>query len=523
MWPSGLRSCIHSGQLAAGLLLFVVLALCAQPLRADTEEPDLPPTPSPAFVDTTDLVVTTAEEVITDIQSARFPLRFQRGEIDDFRYVLFPDGSAKVYDAGNSRRALMTIRCRKGVSCLIKTGPILHSEVKATGSPKPDVTAMSAAPDVATFLAKWILANSGIAPVPIKPQSEVVALSPIEIEDLLPIFTAESKPAISTQASEIVAEQIEEPRKLNVSEPAEHANADDETPNEVTRNENNCPEQNPFVLTDCALPPPEIVKKPPPRRRAPEPAPKPRTPAPASHVTLAPPPKSVIEQPQPLSFAEKYKLKCSITSSVTLDYENSAGQRERPGKPRVSLGCSARLTEKLSLSVALIGYAFPRQQESFDPDFTYAFTYRINDTLSLGYSNYSARFGADGSKFFDSLVNGSLRVSARLPKIPLAKNKSIACSVSSGLPNPLDVSVNFSCGYSVTRKFRIGATAYIYFPGAQDEFQPDFSYTASYRFNESWLVTYSNYSNNRWPWNHSKSSSSGFGAGSLSVTYTLKF
>ncbi len=232
------------------------------------------------------------------------------------------------------------------------------------------------------------------------------------------------------------------------------------------------------------------------------------------------------EEPKPepkQSFKEKYKLKCSLTGSMSLRYNNRDDDSTRPGKPRLSLGCGMRFNEKLSLRVSLIGYLNKSQQEDWDPDFTYALTYRLNEKVSFGYSNYSGRFNGAEGNFVDAITSGNLRASFKLPKIKLPNDKTISCTASVGLPNPIKESTNVSCGYAFTPKFRVQATAYLYFPGEQGQYQPDFSYTASYQINDDWRVSYSNFSNNRWPWNRGQTAGPGILGGSVSVTYALKF
>ena len=75
----------------------------------------------------------------------------------------------------------------------------------------------------------------------------------------------------------------------------------------------------------------------------------------------------------------------------------------------------------------------------------------------------------------------------------------------------------------MTDKLRVGVTANLYMPDKQGDYDPDYTYTASYRPAKDWLISYGNYSNNRWRWNRGKDPGPGITGGSLSVTYSFKF
>ncbi|MGJ8624917.1 MAG: hypothetical protein ACSHW1_19410 [Yoonia sp.] len=262
---------------------------------------------------------------------------------------------------------------------------------------------------------------------------------------------------------------------------------------------------------------PEVI---PPPRPAPPVIARPIVPDQQPTPQRAPDLATAAQEPPPnLSFSDRTNLRCSFTTSTSLSYDRGNGSNGL-GKLRGNLGCSGNITDDLSLRFSLVEYADHSQQEDFDPDFTYAFNYRVSDTINIGYSNYGGRYD-DG--LLDALADGNLRASFTLPKFTLPNGRSIACRSGLGLPNPIDSSVSLSCGYSVTDKLRIGATANLYFPGEQGEFDPDYSYTASYRISDDWQLSYNNYSNNRFPWNRGESPGPGLSGGSLSVTYSFDF
>lgn len=512
MMPFWARITAKLSVLALGQSLVLSSAVSAQSIKSEIISPTTHLTPNPAFVNTADLASSNAEEVIIDVQSVYFWSHFQRGYINGHRYVLFPDGSAKVYSDENAQVVLATMLCEVAVSCLIKTSG-KNIEVPATGADRPDFPDESDGTGTAVYLANWVLAGSGSPLVPDPIESDPVILDVALLDDVPTTdLTTENRSVSPPEQPEDVA-LAPEIQTTEVDEvPEELVLPVSSKPNVDFGEEEECPEQGQFVPTSCAQPTTRIAR--PERINVNEVIATP---------TVDDTPVVASASPTPLSFAEQYKLRCSVTGSVSLNYENSNGDIQRPGKPRTSLGCSAHLSEQFSLVVSLVRYAFPEQQEDYDPDFTFALTYRINDTISLGYSNYSSRFNSPDGGFFDSLVDGNLRASFRLPKLVLPNGKNVACSASIGLPNPLDASGNISCGYSVSSKFRVGATAYIYLPDRQTEFQPDFSYTASYKVAEYWLLSYSNYANNRWSWNPSVNANPGIGGGSLAISYTLKF
>ena len=505
MTPFGAKHMTALSLLASGLSLLLASSVFAQPTQTDAIGQGAGSTPSPAFVNTADLASTNAVEVITDVQSVHFWSRFQRGEINGFPYVLFPDGLAKVYSNQDPQALLVTMTCTYGVSCSINAMTGLDLEVLATGAEKPSFPAVTDAPAIAVYLAEWVLAGSGTPPILEKPQDTQAEQVNSEPDRSDQIVTGENSTETVADLTVVTGEAQQTPLLQVVlvteAEPDAELLVD-----EV------CPEQAQFVPTSCAQPTVQLVRT---------------AFLDVNEVDVVPDvndaPVNLSNNTPDLSFSDQYKLRCSLTGTTSLSYAPSDGQIQRPGKPRASLGCSASLMDKLSMRVSLIRYLNPDEQEDFDPDFTYALTYRINDFASLGYANYGARFGGADGGLVNTFRGGNLRANFRLPKVVLANEKTIACSASVGIPNPLDASGNISCGFSVNSKFRIGGTSYFYLPGQQTEFQPDFSYTASYQLAEEWLLSYSNYANNRWPWNPSETPGPGFAGGSLSVSYAFNF
>jgi len=484
----------------------------------------LDPAYSGRQVDTADLIIPTAQEVIVDVPSAFYAARHQRGEINGLRYVLFPDGSGKVMQLDEGRSVLFRLECSMGVSCSIvdKNG---HAEVvPAIGAAKPDLPANPQGKALAHFLAEWVLAGTGEPPLGKPAEVEVVEQvampDPVEAE-----AEEEEKATVTAGRDQMVdePEQVEAGPVVSIDKApvgSQSLPTAKPQPRQTQTAMVECPEG-----SDCAKGPPKQVQPIPAREVKHQPVKPKRQHIRKAVVSVAPSPKKgvkVSSTEERETFFERINLSCSITGSVTLRYKNHSSGSERFGKPRASLGCGARLTEKLSLRVTAIGYGDKHEKSPSDADFTYALTYRATEKITLSYSNYSARFDS-GDTAIDSLTSGTFRASYRLPKIKLPNDKTMGCSASLGLPNIKEKTVNLRCSYAVTDRFRISGTAYAYFAGEQEPWDPDFAYTASYLINDDWSVTYSNYANNRFFWNESSGPGEGLLGGTMSLTYKFKF
>lgn len=481
-------------------------------------------TPRPSFVNTADPALPGAEEVIVDVPSVFHWARFQRGEINGWRYTLYPDGSATVVSADNLLANPITLDCQSGIACKIARPDGSGRSVAAVGAPRPDAPQKPDGNAVAQYLAEWVLAGTGFSP-------EVVSLP----NPKLPALTLTApKPkkadvlAASAASSEagILSEPLEgltpEQESVAAAEAFEAETIEPEGPAPL------CAEPDPIMPSLCLDPPAEVTAA---RAATPESAPPPRAasigdngPKPGNTASLKQQAASTSRiTPAPKTVLGRLGLDCSITGSTSLGFVSKGSSAGSIGKPRLSLGCNSKLTEKLSLRFAVLKYINAGEQTVDDPDFTYAFTYRYSDKLTFNYSNYSGQFGGAKGGIWNALNDGTLRGSYKLPVIKLPNGKQTACSTSAKLPNPFDNSLNISCGYAVTDKLRIGGTLNLYMPHKQGDFDPDYTYTASYRVSKDLLISYSNYSNNRWAWNRGKNPGPGLTGGSLSFTYGLKF
>ena len=475
----------------ARLLCGVALLLTAPAtVAAQTPASSNPTVPfsGSVIVDTADPAIPTAQEIIVDLPSALHMSRHQRGEINGLRYVLFSDGSGAVMQAQNPRTVLFRLNCVKGISCTISDMAGKIEVFPAVRGPKPTLPASPDGAALAGYIAEWVLAGTG---------PDVVQSPPQE------------KPAENVAADVATAEL--EPVTVK-SEGVMPACSGQGTSGGCSGEANQ--QSNPIHKVSAVRTRATTQRKP--TKTAPQQWTVKEEPvvrdAPVAQTTKA---RETI--------FERMKLSCSISGSVTLRYTNHDTSSTRFGKPRASLGCGARLSKKLYLRVSVLGYGDKHQKAPWDAEFTYALTYRATEKLTLSYSNYSGRIENSSSTFVDSLTSGTLRASYKLPKVRLPNEKTIGCSASLALPDLTDKTINLTCSYAVTERLWISGTAYAYFPGKQETWDPDFAYVASYRINDDWKITYSNYANNRFFWNKTSGSTQGILGGTISVTYKFKF
>ncbi|WP_220475158.1 hypothetical protein [Paracoccus sp. JM45] len=450
--------------------------------------------PDDVIVKTDDPAVPEAEEILTDTPNVFAWSRAQSGNIGGWTYRLFPDGSAIVLADNNRASGEYMLRCTLAESCEISSEAGVIMTVPAIGAPKPDLPADITGLLLAEYLAKWVLAGSGTPPEP--PPA--------------PLAPAISEPDVQPAPEE------RQPEPDIPPEDAESLPAQADTVAFLS-GDIDCAEPDPYYPDACTLlpnpPAPAIVtplKDNPARVRQEISPAQPATPAPK-------------EPAEPKTLAERFRLSCSITTGAGLQYVDHTNQDTKYGKLRVSLGCSARLNDRLSMNMALVHFPLSGQQAPWDPDFTYSFNYKATDNLSISYSSYSARFSSEGANIVSSLFDGSFRGSYKLPAISLPMDKSAACSIGFGLPNPTNESFSLGCSVALTEKLRVGLTTYLYPPDVQESWNPDYTYTASYRVNDKIQLNYSNYSSSRWPWNRGSSPGPGVLGGSVSMSYKLVF
>lgn len=469
------------------------------------------------FANTAIPLVNGATEIIVDIPSPLYPTRYQRGSLGEWIYVVYPDGTARVMTNEGLRRNLFDITCNLGVSCRVLGADGTEFTVPATGEKRPSSPdGVASGQDVARYVARWLLAGTGP-----RPTQQPVTLAP-DVDEGQGASETEQVNLVSNVA---VDDPISEDNiEISPNDEADPDGIQSKVEVSVLQSSGelnaSCPDVAAFVPDDChhsadlrpELPSGSRLGSP---QRVLEATQSQR--GPLSQITIK---HAQIEEPE--TFFERIDLSCAITGTTSLQGPSGSGTLQF-ANPRTSLGCSTNLTPRLSFRFALVGYINPSDKSASDPDFTYAFSYRVSDKVNLGFSNYSAQFNGPNGNFFDGLKDGNLRVSYKLPVIKLPFDKTLPCTASVGLPNPVTESLNVSCGYAVNDKLRVGGTAYLYAPGQQTAYQPDYSYTASYTISDDWTLSYSNFSNNRWAWNRGEAPGVGVLGGNLSVTYKFKF
>ncbi|APX24096.1 MAG: hypothetical protein CML50_12875 [Rhodobacteraceae bacterium] len=433
--------------------------------------------PGPDAVDTLDPAVPGAEEVLEDTPNSFAWSRYQVGTVGGWSYRLFPDGSAFILPDDPRAVADYILKCTTGVSCDILTAETVVETIPATGAPKPELPDGIDGLGLARYLARWVLAGTGTPPQAAAPPPEQDTTGPEPVETTEAPSASPVPPTVPASTTTSAA-------------PSGNAT---------------CVQPDPFYPDACraAATPPAAA-------------------APASAPARQPVQPSAPEDER-MTLAERFRLSCSVSSGATLQYADDEDQHTRYGKLKVSLGCYARLSEKLSMQASVISYPIKGQQAPWDPDFTYSFTYKVTDRISLNYSNYSARFSGGDSNFVSSILKGSLRGYYKLPDLPIGETRKAACSVGIGLPDPREHSLTLGCSMGVTDKLRVGLTGYAYPKGVQEPWNPDYTYTASYQVNDRIQVSYANYSNNRLPWNRADTPGPGPLGGSVTVSYKLKF
>ncbi|MGH1578574.1 hypothetical protein [Planktotalea sp.] len=440
------------------------------------------PSPASQQIDTSKLLVPNASEVVFDFKNASGSSRYQSGVVGDWKYVLYPDGTTLVSHKNAQTSSTLTIECEMAVSCDVTAGDKDVLSVNAIAAPRPDIPVDTDAEGVARFLAQSILAETG-TPLPAPVTQELPLSEDAEASKQRDAIV--DVPQLSPESTTAEAEPAPVTAKPNRVKPS-------------TRAASPRKHQTPKV-----------------KRRT--------SPTPKIKLQKAEIPVSAkVEKPE-LSFVKRYKLACSVSATASLHSLNQDEDENRTSKPRVNFACYARLSNKLSGRVSLVRYLNPSEQQPWDPDITYAFDYKVTDKIKLGYSNYSGRIGGSGNTFGKLLTSGTLRASVKLPQINLPFDKKANCSASIRLPDPKQSSARLFCGVRLSDKLSVAGTVHAYFPGRQESYQPDFTYTATYKISDLWSLTYSNYGNNRFPWNQASSPGRGILGGSLNLSYKIKF
>ena len=209
--------------------------------------------------------------------------------------------------------------------------------------------------------------------------------------------------------------------------------------------------------------------------------------------------------------AQRPRTTCAVTAGVALSTQGEGG----PGPARVTLGCGAQLSDRVTLNLGVTA----RGGAGRNPDLSYALTWRATDRLSLSYASRPIRM--DGS--WSGLLDGRLRAELTLPRIPLPAGRGADCRMRVTLPDPTRDALVLSCGLRLTERLSLGLSAHAYASGVQRPWDPDYTYSATWKVTDRLRVGYGNYAANRFPWNRGDGPGAGLRDGTLSLTYDLSF
>ncbi|WP_268941871.1 hypothetical protein [Paracoccus benzoatiresistens] len=195
------------------------------------------------------------------------------------------------------------------------------------------------------------------------------------------------------------------------------------------------------------------------------------------------------------------------------------------GQISLNIGCSGRFGDRLTFSVGLTTYPVSGDRHGGDLTYSYALNWRITDQVTLTYANYTAALA--GGRALAGLSEGRLQLSTRLTRLPLASkampDRALTCTGFVSVARSASSNAGVNCGVNVTPRLTVRFTALAYPPGTQEEGDADYSYSASYVLNDRVTLNYSNYANNRWPWNQSPDQVELFHGGSLGLSYRWDF
>lgn len=529
------RKIIGKGRYVCGGATILLCLAASQGGTEDTES--IQADRSPIFVDTSLLASPNGQEVVVDLPSAFHWSRYQQGQIGPWTYIIYPDGTAKVLEQDNARDRIAGLVCQAGVSCQVTVRNQPSYTIPAKAGLRPTLPVSSNLDETVSYLAAWILADTAPGPVvvdtgPVAPAAIAGGVAGAPSVNLgADARIAQGAPVLGQAAApDAQPDALPNPARINVLSASQSQGSKTQDNTDLASIEAGSDRRRAARPVDPTLLRQQVASA----DIATTVRPVSKTDAQRdfgdAEVTRAAsrnapqiaPPLTFDSAPEPEPEKERKprpKINCTLTFTGSLGFIKDD---ERTSKPRYSLGCGTRLTDRLSVRATVFGYKNGLEQEDWDPDYNYAFTYKVNDRITLTYSNYLARYSPTVIPL-QALFEGKMRASLKLPPIKLPNDKTVACSSGMGLPNPIVESISLSCGYSVTDKLRIGATTHFYFPGEQDTYNPDYSYTASYRFNDKWQLGYNNYSNNRWSWNKGDDHGPGWTGGSLSLTYRFSF
>uniref|UniRef100_UPI001A8C2A02 hypothetical protein n=1 Tax=Paracoccus shandongensis TaxID=2816048 RepID=UPI001A8C2A02 len=213
--------------------------------------------------------------------------------------------------------------------------------------------------------------------------------------------------------------------------------------------------------------------------------------------------------------------RCALGSSIALGREEIG----EIGQISANLGCSGRIGDRLTFSGGLTGYPVHGDRHGGRLTYSYALAWRVADGVTLTYANYTAALA--GGRALAGLGEGRLQLSAPVARVPLGTpampDRRMTCTGFVSLARRASSNAGINCGVNVTERLAVRFTALAYPPGTQDEGDADFSYSASYALSGRVTLNYSNYANNRWPWNRSPDQVRLLHGGTLGLSYRWDF
>lgn len=466
-------------------LTALILCLLAPPAMA---QDDLADAPGPRVLDTSSDFATGATEVLIDTPSALVWSTYQSGEKDGWYYRIFPDGHGILSRHPNFSRAVTAIRCDAATGCAPVTPP-----------PAAPVPATAVLEEMATWVARAglppavalappelrppvagagpVLPLPNAAPIPGAAPNRTIAV----VTDWTPPAPAvPSRPVIVPPAPVIVAAPAKTPTLQRVAE--------------AGRSTTRTASHRHSVVHKVA---PARAPKPTPTRR-----------------------NAAADAPD--------RFTCTLSGNMGLTYLDPQGGDVRFGKLSGTFGCSYRHPSGLNIRLSMTGYPIASQRSDSDASFSYALSYPLPGGYNLQYASYSAEFPRQPQSVISAFGQGGFRLSKSLPPLDMGKITGwdalgkLNCQGFAALTPGESPNGGFSCGLTAFGKFTFRATANVYTPGTQTDYQPDYSYSASYTVNDRTAIEYSNYAGNRFPWN-SGGNSRGLASGALRVTYRFSF
>lgn len=448
--------------------------------------------PGPRILDTSDAFASGAQEVPLDTPSAFVWSTYQSGQRDGWFYRIFPDGRGVLSRDPRFRRDWTAITCVGPAGCRAE-GP----QVPPAALPMLDA------------LGTWI-ARSGTPPVPAPPPPQRgpgVAAAPDGPERAQPPVAAPALRQPGHAPGDILPPRLPPPRKELVADAAPRTLMPAQGPPSPRTARAAVPAFAPHrtlaPATQAKAPAADIARPP---FRSTEPV-----------LPPAPPPRA----PRPTRFD------CTLSGTLGLSYTSDGGA-QRLGKLSGTFGCGYRHPSGLSIRLALTGVPLAGQRTDADSSLSYAISYPFANGYSLQYASYSAQFPRQPQGVIGAFGQGGFRLSKALPPLDLPHLTGwngigpLTCQAYGAWDPGAAPSAGITCGITAFGKLTLRGTAIAYTPGAQKDWQPDFTYSASYPLTDRVAIEYSNYSANRFPWNGG-GSGRGVMSGSIRMTYRFSF